>query len=310
MRAVKAQTTFLVWPLSRIKNTIPEIRLAAIKTKARAIIHFMRRIIPTLAAIALITLTVALGMWQMRRADYKTQLAQARDEASQTTPQELRDILADDGSLRLETALQKKRAEALPYGIRARLTGQWLHEHSVYIDNRTLKGIAGFHVVTPFALADSRVVVAVNRGWVARNIQDRNRLPAVATVKESVSFEAWIEKPQKAMELGGDQSSASKVIGSHAGNGDNTALWQNFDARRLEERAKVRLAPWLLRQSNQVPFQDGLNRDWPAPANDVAKHQGYAFQWFGLAALTAVLWFWFVIIKPNRRKPTNRENES
>lgn len=261
----------------------------------------MKRIIPTLATIAVIALTVALGMWQLRRADYKQQLAQARDEASQTTPLDLIDILASDGSLKLDTVEQKKRAEALPYGIRARLNGQWLPKSTVFIDNRTHKGIAGFHVVTPLVLANSRLVVAVNRGWVARNVQDRNRLPGVPTEQGSVSFEAWIEKPQKALELGADQSQPSRVIGGNAGTGDNTALWQNFDAPRLAERAQVKLAPWLLRQSNQVAFQDGLSRDWPAPANDVAKHHGYAFQWFGLAVLTAVLWLWFEMIKPRRR---------
>ncbi len=239
-------------------------------------------------------------MWQLRRADYKLQLAQARDQASQTTPLELIEILASDGSLKMETADQKKRAEALPYGIRARITGHWLPESTVFIDNRSFKGVAGFHVVTPLALANSSLVVAVNRGWVARNVQDRNLLPNVPAVQDTVSFEAWIERPQKALELGASQSQASGVIGGKAGNGDNTALWQNFDAPRLAERAKVKLAPWLLRQSNLLAFKDGLNRDWPAPANDVAKHQGYAFQWFGLAVLTTVLWLWFVIIKPRR----------
>ncbi len=277
------------------------MRLAAIKTKARAIIHFMKRIIPTLATIAIIALTVALGQWQLRRADYKLHLAQAREEASQTIPQELIDILASDGSLKMDSLEQRKRAEALPFGIRARLTGHWLPESTVYIDNRTLKGIAGFHVVTPFALANSPLVVAVNRGWVARNVQDRNRLPDVPTMQDTVRFEAWIERPQKSLELGTDPSQARRVIGGRGGNGDNTALWQNFDATRLAERAKVTLAPWLLRQSNQVVFKDGLSRDWPAPASDVAKHQGYAFQWFGLAVLTAVLWLWFVMIKPRRR---------
>jgi surfeit locus 1 family protein len=154
------------------------------------------------------------------------------------------------------------------------------------------------------------LVVAVNRGWVARDVQDRNRLPNVSAARDQISFEAWIEKPQKAMELGGDHSRASKVIGNQVGNGDNTALWQNFDTGRLEERAKVKLAPWLLRQSNLIAFNDGLNRDWPAPANDVAKHQGYAFQWFGLASLTALLWLWFVAIKPRARKPSLATKES
>jgi surfeit locus 1 family protein len=36
----------------------------------------------------------------------------------------------------------------------------------------------------------------------------------------------------------------------------------------------------------------------------VDKHYGYAFQWFGLAALIAVLFLWFQMIRPfiQRRK--------
>ena len=46
---------------------------------------------------------------------------------------------------------------------------------------------------------------------------------------------------------------------------------------------------------------DGLLRDWPQPATDVHKHYGYAFQWFGLSALFALLYVWFQIIAPRRR---------
>jgi cytochrome oxidase assembly protein ShyY1 len=35
---------------------------------------------------------------------------------------------------------------------------------------------------------------------------------------------------------------------------------------------------------------DGLVRDWPKPSLGMEKHQGYAFQWFALAA-TAILFF-------------------
>ena len=42
-------------------------------------------------------------------------------------------------------------------------------------------------------------------------------------------------------------------------------------------------------------------RDWPAPATDVHKHHGYAFQWFGLSTLFTLLYVWFQIIAPRRR---------
>jgi surfeit locus 1 family protein len=256
----------------------------------------MKRIIPSLAAFALIALTLSLGFWQLRRADYKDHLAQVRDAAALGTPIEITQVLSPDGALRVDTETARERVKALPYGLRVHLRGHWLAEHTVFIDNRTLKGIAGFHVVTPFALADGGLVVAVNRGWVARDLKSRNLLPKVASDLGTVSFDAWLETPQKALELGGARARENST------SEDNAGLWQNFDAQRLARRSKVAVAPWLARQSKATAFGDGLNREWPAPANDVAKHQGYAFQWFGLSVLTALLWLWFVVVKPRRAR--------
>jgi surfeit locus 1 family protein len=48
-------------------------------------------------------------------------------------------------------------------------------------------------------------------------------------------------------------------------------------------------------------LRDGLQRDWQRPAAGVDKHYGYAFQWFGLSALIALLYVWFQLVK---RPPT------
>jgi surfeit locus 1 family protein len=45
----------------------------------------------------------------------------------------------------------------------------------------------------------------------------------------------------------------------------------------------------------------GLVRDWPVVATGVEKHHGYAFQWFGLSALIALLYVWFQIVQPSRQ---------
>jgi surfeit locus 1 family protein len=41
-----------------------------------------------------------------------------------------------------------------------------------------------------------------------------------------------------------------------------------------------------------------LLREWPQAATGVEKHYGYAFQWFGLALLIALLYVWFQIVRP------------
>ncbi len=43
---------------------------------------------------------------------------------------------------------------------------------------------------------------------------------------------------------------------------------------------------------------EGLLREWPQAATGVEKHYGYAFQWFGLALLIALLYVWFQIVRP------------
>ncbi len=47
---------------------------------------------------------------------------------------------------------------------------------------------------------------------------------------------------------------------------------------------------------------DGLQRDWPEANLGVAKHYGYAFQWWGLAALIATLYVWFQIVRRIRNR--------
>jgi cytochrome oxidase assembly protein ShyY1 len=45
----------------------------------------------------------------------------------------------------------------------------------------------------------------------------------------------------------------------------------------------------------------GLLREWPAPVSGIERHYGYAFQWFALSLLIAVLYFWFQWIAPYAR---------
>jgi surfeit locus 1 family protein len=47
------------------------------------------------------------------------------------------------------------------------------------------------------------------------------------------------------------------------------------------------LAPFVLQQTSTL--DDALDRHWTPPASGVDRHRGYAFQWFSLAALLAVI---------------------
>jgi cytochrome oxidase assembly protein ShyY1 len=51
------------------------------------------------------------------------------------------------------------------------------------------------------------------------------------------------------------------------------------------------------------PASEGLLRDWTQPGSGVETHYGYAFQWFALSALIAILYVWFQFVAPRRRLP-------
>ena len=62
------------------------------------------------------------------------------------------------------------------------------------------------------------------------------------------------------------------------------------------------LAGLSLQQTDAA--NDGLQRDWPQINTGVDKHYGYAFQWFGLCALMALLYVWFQVVRRfQNRKP-------
>ena len=76
---------------------------------------------------------------------------------------------------------------------------------------------------------------------------------------------------------------------------------QNLDLAAFERETGLKLRPMSLMQAQADDTRhDGLARQWPEPAADVAKHHGYAFQWFALSALVVGLTLWFQVIRPRR----------
>jgi len=166
-----------------------------------------------------------------------------------------------------------------------RLQGQWRADLTVFLDNRQMGGRPGLFVMTPLQLRNSQTLVMVQRGWVPRNFLDRGQLPRVATPDGEVALVARVAPPpSKLYEFKG---------------GDNGVLRQNLD---LPEFARETGVAVLTRISviETAAASDGLARDWPAFSTGVDKHYGYAFQWFGLSALVAILYVWFQFIRPRR----------
>jgi surfeit locus 1 family protein len=226
----------------------------------------------TLAAVAGMAVTFALGAWQLDRAQEKLAL-QASGEARRALP-----ALG-------EPALLDAKA---PGEFRDRpvvLRGTWVAQHTVFLDNRQMNGKPGFHVVTPLRLEGSGRAVLVERGWAPRNFANREQLPPVAT-------------PSGVIELRGRMAPPPAKLYEFAGT-PSGRIRQNLDLAQWRAETGLPLLDVAVRQTGEA--SDGLLRDWPEAATGAEKNYGYAFQWWALSGLIAILYVWFQFLAPRRK---------
>jgi surfeit locus 1 family protein len=237
-----------------------------------------RRGLVLAATLLGVALTARLGLWQLDRAAQKHALQAALDARSQ--------LPALDAAALARTAEQAAAQHHRP----VRLRGQWLPQHTVFLDNRQMNGRPGFFVVTPLQLAGEKAAVLVQRGWVPRDANERTRLPAVPVAAGVLEVLGRIAPPPARLyEFSAEASGPIR---------------QNLDLAQFAREVSVPLLPIsVLQNDSAATAGDGLLRQWPPPALDVHKHYGYAFQWFALAALMSGLYVWFQLVRPRFRGP-------
>jgi surfeit locus 1 family protein len=232
------------------------------------------------AALLFAALTARLGLWQLDRAEQKNRAQQALNDRRALPPLPA-----------AELALKPAGADAQQSRL-ITLRGRWQPALTVYLENRQMDTRVGFYAVTPLLLDDGTAVL-VQRGWLPRDQADRTRIVAPPAPPGLVTVQARIAPgPGRIYDFGGAASGPIR---------------QNLDIEAYARETALPLRPLTLVEEDgpQAP-QDGLLRHWPAPAADVHKHYGYAFQWFALSTLTIALYAWFQIIPPLRRRAHRR----
>jgi cytochrome oxidase assembly protein ShyY1 len=225
-----------------------------------------RLVVALAAGVAGVWIAISLGNWQTQRAEGKLAIEARWRGAEAAAPREV-------------TAATSLVPADLPQ--RVRLAGRFVHDKSVWLDNRPQDGRAGLILLTPLVLADSApgraTVVLVMRGWAPRDMQERTRQPKVAEPRGEVVIEGLaLEHPPRVYEL----SSVAEPV-------PLPALWQNLDFGEYAKASGLQVQPLVVQQEGGP--DDGLVRNWPRPASGVERHRGYALQWYALAGLIALL---------------------
>ncbi|MFM8610391.1 MAG: SURF1 family protein [Burkholderiaceae bacterium] len=251
-----------------------------------AVVPAWKRWLILLAALATAAATASLGLWQLSRA------AQKRDINDRIEQQRQRPALDNRAYAELRNPLAEVHRPA-------RLAGQWVPEHTVFLDNRSMQGRSGFHVLTPLALeAPASGLLWVQRGWAPRDLVQPDKLPPVDTPTGRVEVIGRLAAtPSRMLEL---QSPSAAAPGKTADGSGSSPIRHNLDVESHARTHGLDVRSGVLLETGAA--SQGLRRDWPEIASGVDKHYGYAFQWFGLSALVVILYVWFQLIAPRRRR--------
>lgn len=216
-----------------------------------------RFVVPTLAALLLVPAFCALGFWQLNRAHEKRELQAEYDRRAAQPP------IVLGAAPRSAGALQFSRVQA---------TGVYETDYQLLWDNRIHRGVAGYHVITPFHIGGGDTRVLVNRGWVPMGAS-RADLPAVDPPHGTVTIGGVAVVPRPEFTLGAlDPLERSRVT-----------VWQQIDLARYTREVGWPMEPVVILLDPQSP--GGFVREWARLDVGAAVHQGYAFQWFMLAVV-------------------------
>ncbi|MEM9254493.1 MAG: SURF1 family protein [Pseudomonadota bacterium] len=220
----------------------------------------------TMLVVLLLPCLIWLGFWQLTRAEEKARLAAEFELKQSRAPLSLLEL--DDRS-----------PEALAY-LPVRMRGRFRPQEYFLLDNRTQDGRYGNEVIGVFDLAGSDEVVLVNRGWVPAD-PARLELPEVPPVADEVRLLGRVYVPPGEPYLLGDQVMA-------------TGWPKRVQAVQIETLrdalGDVRLFPYSVRLDPETP--GALVTRWPIVNVSPDKHQGYAVQWFAMAAVLLLLYVW------------------
>lgn len=227
--------------------------------------QFRPSLIPAIATLVVMAVCLRAAFWQLDRAEARETLASERESRASQGPRPVSALLS------LEA----------PGNYPVEAQGHFHNQYNILLDNRTLNGVAGYHLLTLFE-TNSGQHLLVNRGWLPRG-SDRARLPEIPAIdgELTVRGQSYVYSDRTFVLLEDDLSSPSWPL-----------RVQRVEMAALGEIIEVELAPFEVRVDPGFTLEpDGneLPRVWHDNRMTADRHRAYATQWFGLAGAVLVI---------------------
>ena len=221
-----------------------------------------RRLALTFLVVIVSVVFCGLGVWQARRLDERlTQIERIKQRLADAPL-----ILAPNAPV---------DPDELDYR-RIQLRGTFDPSQEILRRNRSVNGLTGFHVVTPFRISGSQQAVLVDRGWIPYDEATPEQRVAFAPPAGEVVIEGVAIKSQDATTAPYDPPVAP---------GERLDAWFRINVPRIQKQIDPPLLPVFIEQQAQYDGSATLpirgETAPPGPGN----HLSYSIQWFSFAII-------------------------
>lgn len=221
-------------------------------------------IIPVLFIITATFLLFGLGIWQLQRLEWKTDLLAKIEHTSEMEALgNLPSDLSDDYLYR-----------------HVMLTGRFLHDQKFLLAGSKQHEGPGFYVLTPFVLEDDGRVILINRGF---SPEDKETRP-----EGIITIEGTIRPPrQKRLFM--------------PTNREKRNVWFYEDLPLMEKRVGEALLPYIVEITGEK--QAGIY-PIPSDGKVIMRndHLHYAFTWFSIGIIGLIMFAFYHRIPESRKK--------
>ncbi len=244
---------------------------------------FAPTLLPTIAYLLLLALLLSLGTWQLGRAEQKWDELAARAEATRAEVVDLN---------RTPTTLATHEFRRVSADGVYRLDRQFL------LDNQVVDRQVGYRILTPLELVGTDRMVLVDRGFIPI-VEGRDQMPDLPL-------------PDRVMGADNRATVTGRIgrgpsVGIRLGEpSDTPGAWprrvQYLDFGYMADALGAPLADHLLIEGSLATDIQLRRAGRDAWRFGPERHEGYAVQWFSLAAALTVIW----LVVNTRRYKNNR----
>jgi surfeit locus 1 family protein len=222
-----------------------------------------------LILVICVPLFIKLGLWQYNKAQLRQEIQSSYNNSL--------------GNEALALPQPLDNPDAWRYK-KVKVTGTYDTTHQILLDNQVENSLPGFHVLTPLKINHSNDYLLINRGWVPGGA-NHNDLPTIETPGGMHEIIGLVWLPSK--------KNFTLERNTH-GAGWST-VWQHMNMERYQKSVPVHVLPVVIKLDAKSNA-GGFVRNWQLPAEKIATNMGYAYQWFGFA-IASILIFLFTSIR-------------